>query len=97
MDDYARTLYMIALREIQDSGEFAPFVCDELKRTLRADGYHFPTTASVDDLFHHFASLFDGKCWTEKTGKYTCDSRSGWWEDGWIEPRVRALECLLRD
>lgn len=96
MDDYARTLYMIALRKFQDS-EFPLFVCSELKRTLRAEGPSIPFSVVTDDVFHHFKALFDGVRWTKAGRKYICSSESAWWEGPWQEPRVRALECLLRN
>lgn len=110
MDDYKRTLYMIALRELQElqragSHERA-WLCVKLATVLRREhqASEGDYIGSVDDLvqefFPEFLELFDGIYWSYNgdTNQQMCSAvAAAWWTKAWLEPRIRALECLLRD
>lgn len=93
MDDYKRSLYLLARRGIEED-KYA-FICTEFKRVLHNEGVTCNKHELTNELFTEFNSLNDGKYWTP-----TCSSlnESGaWWLYGWREPRLRILDCILRD
>ncbi len=110
MDDYKRTLYMIALRDLQElqrtESSDPVWLCVKLATVLRRE-HQAPEgdyIGSVDDLvqefFPEFLILFDGSYWPYKgkTHKQGCSAvAAAWWSKHWLEPRIRILECLLRD
>lgn len=99
MDDYKRTLYMRAQRLIKNGEQ--SFVCIALKDVLLTDGHDYfgqETEGSVLELFAEFGALYDGTDW-KRNGSFsraTCKAGS-WWSLGWTEPRIRALDCILRE
>ena len=110
MDDYKRTLYMIALRELKElqrtGSQERLWLCVRLTTILRRENQtpDFYFVASVDDLvqefFPDFLELFDGSYWTfeqNSNQQNTSAVAAAWWPKDWLEPRIRILECLLRD
>lgn len=101
MDDYKRTIYMEVLRKLQEKPSYT-FICLELHHTL-FDNQDEDLTDTADSIltefFPEFAALFDGTMWFKNNRCWGIEiTRSmGWWEDWWYEPRIRALECILRD
>ena len=109
MDDYKRTLYMIALRDLQElqknMGSASMWLCVRLAVILRnehqasADACIGSIGDLVQEFFPEFLELFDGSYWANKTFDYQAAPAvaAAWWPKDWLEPRIRALECLLRD
>ncbi len=109
MDDYKRTLYMIALRELQELQRAGTpdraWLCVKLATVLRSENQKpdFDFVASIDDLvtefFPDFLELFDGSRWGPDNFSIQDPPAvaAAWWPKDWLEPRIRALECLLRD
>jgi hypothetical protein len=99
MDDYKRTLYMRAQRLIKDGEQ--SFVCLALREVLLEDGHHYfgqETEDSVLKLFAEFGALYDGTHWECKgTFSRRVGKVDSWWSLGWTEPRIRALDCILRE
>ncbi len=99
MDDYKRAIYMEVLRNLQTRYCIA-FVCLNLQCILFEDPDYSDSVDSIlTEFFPEFAVLFDqtlwlknGTCWDTQIKK-----SNGWWQNGWYEPRIRALECILRD
>lgn len=110
MDDYKRTLYMIALRDLQElqrtGSSNRVWLCTKLAAVLRREHQALAgdCIGSVDDLvpefFPDFLALFDGSYWPRRKDIHQpkCSAvDAAWWPKDWLEPRIRALECLLRD
>lgn len=97
MDDYKRALYMEAHRRLA-AGE-DNFVCVALKNALAIEG--MPTHVAhhmVTYLFSEFMQLYDGYEWRRNgSSSPTYAYTNMWWEPFWQEPRVSALDCILRD
>ncbi len=110
MDDYKRTLYMIALRDLQElqrtGSPKREWLCVRLATVLRRERQALAGDCfgSVDDLvqefFPEFLELFDGSYWTRwkdiHNQRYSAVD-AAWWPKDWLEPRIRILECILRD
>lgn len=110
MDDYKRTLYMIALRDLQElqrtGSSNRVWLCTKLATVLRHERQALAgdCIGSVDDLvpefFPEFLELFDGSYWTHRKDihnqRYSAVD-AAWWPKDWLEPRIRILECILRD
>jgi hypothetical protein len=110
MDDYKRTLYMIALRDLQElqrtGSSNRVWLCVKLYSVLKKE-HQTPDDAvairdvdsAVQEFFAEFVALFDGTFWAENgfRTKGDTDPGSAWWQRVWLEPRIRILECLLRD
>lgn len=109
MDDYKRTLYMIALRELQERQraeiDLGCWLCVVLAGVIRRENQKpdFDFVAPIDDLvtefFPEFLELFDGSRWTPNnfSTQHPPAAAAAWWAKDWLEPRIRILECLLRD
>jgi hypothetical protein len=110
MDDYKRTLYMIALRDLQElqrtGSSNRVWLCPKLAAVLLRERQALAgdCIGSVDDLvpefFPEFLELFDGSYWTRRKDihnqRYSAVD-AAWWPKDWLEPRIRILECILRD
>lgn len=99
MDDYKRALYMQARSYLEIKENY--FVCRALVHALGQEGFDdiLDIDEEILELFPEFASLYDGTHWFEK-GKCETDDMEldcSWWEFAWAKPRIRALDCLLRD
>ena len=96
MDDYKRSLYMMAQNRIR-SCMGPQFICISLKDILYREGYKPVIGDKVLELLPELKALYDGVYWCEEgIVKYVKPSiTSSWWEDGWKEPRIRALDCVL--
>lgn len=90
MDDYKRGLYMEARRLIEDCVTID--VCDALYICLDDWGH-----GTIAHIFPEFCQLFDGYRYHRNNTKCTALSVEYWWEKGWKEPRLRAIDYLLRD
>lgn len=106
MDDYKRTLYMQVLTALyQARKNYAlAFICQELRRTIynEQSDYYRPSMIDnyvelLDKFFPEFYAMFDSMCYQPDGDRYSIQIIRCWWEPGWIEPRIRALECILRD
>jgi len=110
MDDYKRTLYMIALRDLQElqraGNRSGRWLCVMLATVLRHESRESASclSGSIDDLvqefFPEFLELFDGNYWnpTQDAHKQSYSAvAAAWWPKDWLEPRIRILECILRD
>lgn len=106
MDDYKRTLYMqtlTALYQARKDRKLA-FICHELRRTFyneHSDSFR-PLIADhsseiVREFFPEFRAMFDGKRYYSNGIGYPTSIKENWWQVDLIEPRIRALECILRD
>jgi hypothetical protein len=110
MDDYKRTLYMIALRDLQElqrtGSSNRVWLCVRLATVLQcehqasAGDYIGSVDELVQEFFPEFLELFDGSYWTHRKDihkhRYSAVV-AAWWSKDWLEPRIRILECLLRD
>ena len=90
MDDYKRGLYMEARRMIESGEE--QYVCIALETAVDSWCH-----TSVSEIFPEFAELFNGYLYYENGQKYHTLHDMRWWAAGWKEPRLRAIDCLLRD
>lgn len=90
MDDYKRGLYMEARRLIESGEEL--YVCSALMEAV--DSWYY---TPVSEIFPEFAEMFDGYVYYENGRKHFTLSYMSWWAKGWKEPRLRAIDCLLRD
>jgi hypothetical protein len=113
MDDYKRTLYMIALRDLQElqrtGSPKREWLCVQLATVLRherqasAGDYIGPVDDLVQEFFPDFLALYDGSYWTRRKDTHMIHNQrysavdAAWWQQVWLEPRIRILECLLRD
>lgn len=110
MDDYKRTLYMIALRELQELQKTGSsermWLCVRLATTLRrehqtsAEACIGSTDDLVEEFFPDFLELFNGSYWSRENDlkqQRRAAVAAPWWPKDWLEPRIRILECLLRD
>jgi len=100
MDDFKRELYMEAqkflLRNPRNSvcGALATVLCE-----LTGKKHVNLAYGEVEELFPEFYALHDRIEWSrlgkrlDKTGAQA--SEVYWWEPSWIEPRIRAIDCLL--
>ena len=100
MDDYKRGLYLQVRNELGRWSGTPLYVCYELVDALVREG------ADVDELDEHiwlfsifpeFLTLFDGSVWRKNNTSDETELGDAWWENFWIEPRIRALDCILRD
>lgn len=101
MDDYKREIYMRVLRTLQEKPPCI-FVCVELQNTLFEDPDFLDNSVDtlntiLDEFFPEFDALFDGTIWSRDGWCEKINKSMAWWEDWWYEPRIRALECILRD
>ena len=96
MDDYRRSLYMMAQNRIR-SAEGHQYICITLKVILYLEGYGPIIGDKVLEFFPELLALYDGVYWCEEdTDKYMKPSITApWWEYGWQESRIRALDCVL--
>jgi len=110
MDDYKRTLYMIALRDLQElqrtGSPKRAWLCVQLATVLRHESRESASclSGSIDDLvqefFPEFLELFDGSYWNrgKDTHQQKCSAvDAAWWPKNWLEPRIRILECILHE
>ena len=105
MDDYKRGLYMQVLRELKSHTEYEGwfFICNKLRRQLVLEGegcasrvYEMPPEI-LKEFFPEFHQLYDGTYWDQFGGSEFVSEGHTWWSDTWLAPRIRALECILRD
>lgn len=105
MDDYKRGLYMQVLREFKSHTvcEAWLFTCNKLRRQLVlegvdcASGIDEKSTGILKEFFPEFYQLYDGTYWDWfGVSSFVCDDNF-WWSPVWLAPRIRALECILRD
>ena len=96
MDDYKRSLYMMAQNRIR-SCMGPQFICLSLKNILYREGYKPVIGDKVLEFFPEFSALYDGVYWCEDgiNGGDKQTIEDPWWEGGWKEPRIRALDCIL--
>ena len=109
MDDYKRTLYMQALTILYQARKDykLAFICHELRRAFyneHSDSHrpsefdnNFHSSEIVREFFPEFRAMFDGKCYYSDGDAYPIHINEVWWEATWIEPRICALEYILRD
>jgi hypothetical protein len=95
MDDYKRGLYMRARAELKYEGAL---VCKALELTLFEEGMGIDDLSLVSELFPEFSNLYDEGTWL-KNGRFIPSEHTAsstvWWEYDWLEPRIRALDCVL--
>ena len=97
MDDYKRSLYMMAQNKVR-STEGSKYICIALKDILYREGYKPTIGHKVLEFFPEFSALYDGVLWCEDgISDENFIIENSLWEDGWEEPRIRALDCILRD
>lgn len=105
VDDYKRGLYMQVLREFKSHAvcENWVFTCNELRCQLISEGdnsaseIYETSTGVIKEFFPEFYQLYDGTYW-DQIGRYEFVSETNpWWPNNWLAPRIRALECILRD
>jgi len=106
MDDYKRGLYMQVLnhlKSLEQRPSHLNHLCLELKAALNKQQhpdtarYMGDPTNAMQEFFPELIALFDETCW-EPCGFSACAKiGDSWWDPAWIEPRIRALECILRD
>lgn len=105
MDDYKRGLYMQVLRELKSHTRRKAwfFTCNKLRCQLILEGandtseiYETPTEI-LKEFFPEFFQLYDGTYWNQFGSSEFVPETNAWWPDDWLEPRIRALECILRD
>ena len=97
MDDYKRSLYMMAQNRIRSAKGYQ-YTCVILKDILYLEGYGPTIGNKVLEFFPEFSALYDGVFWCEdgtKDEEWTIEN--AWWEAEWEEPRIRALDCILRE
>ncbi len=96
MDDYKRSLYMMAQNKLR-SYMGPQFICLSLKDTLYQEGYKPVIGDKVLEFFPELLALYDGVYWCEDgiNGGDKPTIEDAWWEGGWKEPRIRALDCIL--
>lgn len=105
MDDYKRGLYMQVLRELKSHTvcKAGFFNCNKLRRQLvlegdnSASGIYGTATGILKEFFPEFYQLYDGTYWGQCGTSELVSETGAWWPDAWLEPRIRALECILRD
>ena len=105
MDDYKRGLYMQVLRELKSHTVYKAglFTCNKLRRQLVLESVndtfvvYETTTRILIEFFPEFYQLYDGTYWDQFGGSEFVSEMNAWWSDTWLEPRIRALECILRD
>lgn len=96
MDDYKRSLYMMTQNRIRTC--MGPqFICLSLKDILYREGYKPVIGDKVLEFFPEFSALYDEVYWCEDgiNGGDKQTIEGPWWEGGWKEPRIRALDCIL--
>ena len=73
------------------------FICLSLKDILYREGYKPVIGDKVLEFFPEFSALYDGVYWCEDgiNGGDKQTIEGPWWEGGWKEPRIRALDCIL--
>jgi hypothetical protein len=96
MDDYRRSLYMMAQNRIR-SAEGHQYICITLKVILYLEGYGPIIGDKVLEFFPELLALYDGVYWCEDgiNEDEKPSITAPWWEYGWQEPRIRALDCIL--
>ena len=105
VDDSTRGLYMQVLRELKSHTvcKAGFFTCNKLRRQLVlegencASGIYKTQTEVIKEFFPEFYQLYDGTYWDQFGGSEFVSGTNAWWPDAWLEPRIRALECILRD
>ena len=97
MDDYKRALYMEAHRRLDAGEDYC--VCVALKNALVREGMPAPVAYHMrTHLFSEFMLFYDGYEWSRNESSSPISTYSNmWWESFWKEPRVSALDCILRD
>ena len=73
------------------------FICLSLKDILYREGYKPVIGDKVLEFFPEFSALYDEVYWCEDgiNGGDKQTIEGPWWEGGWKEPRIRALDCIL--
>lgn len=94
MDDYKRQLYMRA-QQLALKGRTS-FVCNALKTALEEEGLGVKCGNPLE-LFPEFMGMYDGKCWSKRAVCSKVLPENNWWDEDWKEPRLRALDCILRN
>lgn len=105
VDDYKRGLYMQVLRELKSHTEYEDwfFTCNKLRRQLVLEGVDCAfrvqerSPGILKEFFPEFYQLYDGTYWDQFGGSEFVSEMNAWWSDTWLAPRIRALECILRD
>lgn len=105
MDDYKRGLYMQVLRELKSHTvrKVGLFTCNKLRRQLvleganATSGIYETATDILKEFFPEFCQLYDETYWDQFGDSEFVSETNAWWPDTWLEPRIRALECILRD
>lgn len=90
MDDYKRSIYMEVRRRLENGS--ALYICTALKSII--DCYD---TSVIQEVFPEFYRLFDNNRWHSDGSIVIGYVADEWWEMGWKEPRIRIIDCLLRE
>ncbi len=102
MDDYKRMLYMAAQARLRQNAKRSSSlsVCCTLESMLMFEG-HCSSERDVEEYFPEFQALYDGSMWhhcTTLSPESNKAARGGyWWSPNELAPRLRAIDCLLRD
>lgn len=102
MDDYKRTLYMAAQARLRQKAKLSASlsVCCTLEAILSLE-WHCFSNRDVEEHFPEFQALYDGSMWhhcTTLSPERSEAARGGyWWSPNELAPRLRAIDCLLRD
>lgn len=81
-----------------ESGITAEIWCNFEGDTL--DSIYGNSEQILTEFFPEFYALFDGMGWgkyKDKLGPIKILIENGWWSSCWLEPRIRALDCILSD
>ena len=102
MDDYKRSMYLQVRNKLEhhlkSNADTYMFVCYELEEVLISEGVNGLIRCNyLEEMFPEFFDLFDWCAWLENGTCYDADGDDAWWENGWMPPRIRALDCILRD
>ena len=107
MDDYRRALYMQVLnhlkQRLKQRGAVHSYLCLELTNALHKQQH--PDTAEymgnapsvMQEFFPELKALFDTTYWGPTGFSNSAKIGESWWDPYWVQPRIRALECILRD
>jgi hypothetical protein len=75
-------------------------ITDEIWCNFEGDSIYGNSEQILTEFFPEFYALFDGNYWSNYTLPWwTCKTtrERTWWSFLWLEPRIRALDCILSD